>query len=100
MIFCLKNGQKKKQRLKGDKKVFRPAFGCAHNPKVGQNAQLNLNQRINAFLQHDKFVLKSVLSKYERILLLARRILVMCICIFKYNLFWLGVFGVLKKRRT
>ena len=34
-------------------------------------------------------------SKYERILLLARRILVMRIRIFKYNVYWLGVFGVL-----
>ena len=34
-------------------------------------------------------------TKYERILLLARRILVMRIPIFKYDVFWLGVFGVL-----
>ena len=34
------------------------------------------------------------LIKYERILLLASRILVGCIRILKYNVFWLGVFGV------
>ena len=33
-------------------------------------------------------------SKYERILLLTRHILVMPIRIFKYDVFWLGVFSV------
>ena len=37
----------------------------------------------------------STSSKYERILLLARCILVMRIHIFKYDVFWFGVFGVL-----
>ena len=36
--------------------------------------------------------------KYEHILLLARHILVLRICIFKYNVFWLGLFGVLLKK--
>ena len=36
----------------------------------------------------------SVYLKYERILLLASRILVGRICILKYDVFWLGVFGV------
>ena len=35
-----------------------------------------------------------VLGKYEGILLWARHILVMRIRIFKYDVFWLGVFGV------
>ena len=38
--------------------------------------------------------------KYEHILLLARHILVVRIHIFKYDIFWLGVFSVLIKRRT
>ena len=54
------------------------------------------------------FVKNHVKSKYERsILLLARRILVMRIRIlvmrigiFKYDVFWLGVFSILLKRRT
>ena len=29
----------KKKRLKTAKKVFLPAFGCAQQPKVGQNTQ-------------------------------------------------------------
>ena len=36
-----------------------------------------------------------VKSKYERIILLARRILVVRIRIFKYDVFWLGIFSVL-----
>ena len=39
-------------------------------------------------------------DKYERILLLARRILVVHIHIFKYDVFWLVVLSVLLKRHT
>ena len=39
-------------------------------------------------------------AKNERILLLARSILVMRICIFKYDIFWLGRISILLKRRT
>ena len=48
-------------------------------------------------VDHTAFFYWLTSTKYERILLLARRILVVRIHIFKYNVFWLGVFSVLSK---
>ena len=47
------------------------------------------------FSQQGAIHRRGITIKYERILLLTKRILVMRIRIYKYDVFWLGVFGVL-----
>ena len=67
-----------------------------HGPgfEFGKNLSFGLSCHPPNKLAPHKGEASIISNKYERILLLARRILVMRISIFKYHVFWLGLFSV------